>query len=70
MRQPVRELCIFGVGPFLVAFLCLYGVIGGFTTSETFVPLYAIGLIASVTTLGIYSFASLFRLIRWCTRPG
>lgn len=65
MRQAVRDLWIFGPGPILIVLACLYGLIGGFRTTEAFVPLYAIGLIFGITALGMYGVASLFRAIRW-----
>lgn len=65
MRKFLREFGKFGVAPLIFAFVCLFGLVGGFTEAEVLVPIYSIGLIASVTALFIYSSALLFRALRW-----
>jgi hypothetical protein len=65
MRRFLREFSTFGFAPLIVAFLCLFGLVGGFAEAEVFVPIYAIGLIFSVTAVCVYSLALLFRTFRW-----
>ena len=65
MSKFLREFVTFGLAPLILAFACLFGVVGGFTEAEVFVPIYTIGLIFGVTALCIYSFALLFRTLRW-----
>jgi len=65
MRQAAHGFLIFGIAPFVVATVSLYGLIGGFETSQMFVPIYAIGLIIGVTTLGMHGLWLLVRTVRW-----
>lgn len=68
MRQMAREFLVFGIAPIVIAVMALYGLIGGFTTSQMFVPFYMMGLIIGVTGWGIYTLVLLIRLLRWLTR--
>jgi len=66
----VRRLVLFALASIPAAMLCVVGLNGDLTQAEALVPMYLLGLIASLTVLGMCCCAWMVRAARWLVSAG